>query len=98
MESRSTELFQRQIAADLNTSKVVILISDSSYRPMDYDGITGEISIPEQKNHQLVVLQPVNPGSKLKRPLHTASSGFTPKRYARADRLSFCLVSSRGRR
>jgi DNA-binding beta-propeller fold protein YncE len=53
------------ITVDLNTSKVATLISGGSYGSMDFDENTGEIYVPDQKNHQLVVLEPVNAGFAL---------------------------------
>jgi len=53
------------ITVDLNTYKVMTLISGGSYGLMDYDQNTGEIYVPDQKNHQLVVLEPVNAGFAL---------------------------------
>src|SRR5260370_37902297 len=50
------------ISVDLNTYKRLTLISGGSYSSMDYDQNTGEIYVPDQKNHQLVVLEPVNAG------------------------------------
>ncbi len=53
------------ITVDLNTSKVATLISGGRYGSMDFDENTGEIYVPDQKNHQLVVLEPVNAGFAL---------------------------------
>jgi DNA-binding beta-propeller fold protein YncE len=55
------------IAVDLNSYKVVPLISGGQYGPMDYDAITGEVYVPDQTHNRLVVLSPVN-------------AGFTPPR------------------
>jgi len=53
------------ITVDLNTYKVLTLISGGSYTAMDFDENTGEIYVPDQKNHQLVVLAPINAGFAL---------------------------------
>ena len=53
------------VTVDLNTYKVITLISGGSYTAMDFDENTGEIYVPDQKNHQVVVLEPVNAGFAL---------------------------------
>ena len=53
------------ITVDLNTYKVITLISGGSYTAMDFDENTGEIYVPDQKNHQVVVLEPMNAGFAL---------------------------------
>ncbi len=53
------------ITVDLNTSKVATLISGGKYGSMDFDENTGKISVPDQKNHQLVVLEPASAGFAL---------------------------------
>lgn len=53
------------VAVDLNSYKVQTLISGGSYSAMDFDENTGEIYVPDQKNHQLVVLEPINAGFSL---------------------------------
>jgi DNA-binding beta-propeller fold protein YncE len=45
------------------TRKVIPLISGGIYGPMDYDAVTGEIYVPDEKNQQLVILTPWSPGS-----------------------------------
>jgi hypothetical protein len=50
------------VAVDLNSHKVIPLISGGPYGPMDYDATTGEIYVPDQQNNRLVVLAPVNAG------------------------------------
>ena len=46
------------LTVDLNTYNVRTLISGGSYGPMDFDEGTSEVYVPDQKSHQLVVLQP----------------------------------------
>jgi DNA-binding beta-propeller fold protein YncE len=46
------------ITVDLNTSNIRTLISGSSYGSMDFDEETSEVYVPDEKSHQLVVLQP----------------------------------------
>ena len=53
------------IAVNLNSYNVQTLISGGSYSAMDFDENTGEIYVPDQKNHQLVVLEPINAGFSL---------------------------------
>lgn len=53
------------ITVDLNSHKVLTLVSGGSYSAMDFDENTGEIYVPDQKNHQLVVLEPINAGFSL---------------------------------
>lgn len=55
------------ITVDLNSYKVLTLISGGSYSAMDFDENTGEIYVPDQQNHQLVVLEPINAGFALPR-------------------------------
>jgi DNA-binding beta-propeller fold protein YncE len=53
------------MTVDLNTYKVLTLVSGGRYTAMDFDENTGEIYVPDQKNRQLVVLEPVNAGFAL---------------------------------
>ncbi len=48
-------------AIDLKTHITRQLLSGGPYGPMDYDAITSEVYIPDQKNSQLAVLSPVDP-------------------------------------
>ncbi|HYB01125.1 MAG TPA: YncE family protein [Ktedonobacteraceae bacterium] len=45
------------------TRKVIPLVSGGTYGPMDYDSITGEIYVPDEKTHRLEILTPWTPGS-----------------------------------
>ncbi|HXX79170.1 MAG TPA: YncE family protein, partial [Ktedonobacteraceae bacterium] len=45
------------------TRKVIPLVSGGTYGPMDYDAVTGEIYVPDEKNRQLDILTPWTPGS-----------------------------------
>ncbi len=45
------------------TRKVISLISGGTYGPMDYDAVTGEIYVPDEKNQQLDILTPWTPDS-----------------------------------
>jgi len=45
------------------TRKVIPLVSGGTYGPMDYDSVTGEIYVPDEKTHQLEILTPWTPGS-----------------------------------
>ena len=60
------------ITVDLNTSNIRTLISGSSYGSMDFDEETSEVYVPDEKSHQLVVLQPAYGTSALpQEPLRT---------------------------
>jgi DNA-binding beta-propeller fold protein YncE len=48
---------------EFSTRKVIPLISGGRYGPMDYDAVTGEIYVPDEKNQQLVILTPWSPGN-----------------------------------
>jgi DNA-binding beta-propeller fold protein YncE len=48
------------IAIDFNTHQTLTLISGGEYGPMDYDAITTKIYVPDKRNQQLVVLNPVD--------------------------------------
>lgn len=45
------------------THSIFPLISGGTYGPMDYDAVTGEIYVPDKKNHQLDILTPWAPGN-----------------------------------
>jgi DNA-binding beta-propeller fold protein YncE len=45
------------------THSIIPLISGGTYGPMDYDAVTGEIYVPDKKNHQLDILTPWSPGN-----------------------------------
>jgi DNA-binding beta-propeller fold protein YncE len=49
---------------DLNTHSVTTLITGGTFGPMDYDAVTGEIYVPNLKNDQLDVLNPLSFGAK----------------------------------
>lgn len=53
------------ISVDLNSYKALTLVSGGSYSAMDFNENTGEIYVPDQQNHQLVVLEPINAGFSL---------------------------------
>jgi hypothetical protein len=53
------------VTVDLNTYNVRTLISGGSYGPMDFDEGTSEVYVPDQKSHQLMVLQPAYGDSAL---------------------------------
>ncbi|QBD79285.1 hypothetical protein EPA93_26180 [Ktedonosporobacter rubrisoli] len=50
------------VAIDLNSRKVIPLISGGKYGPMDFNEVTGEIYVPDQQHNKLIVLAPVNAG------------------------------------
>ena len=49
---------------DLNTHRVTTLITSGTFGPMDYDAVTGEIYVPNLKNDQIDVLNPLSFGTK----------------------------------
>lgn len=66
-------------AVDLSTHSVTRLISGGSYGPMDYNAITGEIYVPDEKNKSLMVLTPTIAGTTLPHePAHVFSFGVAP--------------------
>jgi DNA-binding beta-propeller fold protein YncE len=68
-------------AIGLTSHTATPLISGGQYGPMDFNETTGEVYVPDQKNMQLVVLNPVN-------------AGFTlPKEPARVIKLNVVPVS-----
>jgi DNA-binding beta-propeller fold protein YncE len=52
-------------AIGLTSHTATSLISGGQYGPMDFNETTGEVYVPDQKNMQLVVLNPVNAGFAL---------------------------------
>ncbi len=48
-------------AIDFTTRTTRQILTGGSFGPMDYDAITGEVYVPDQKNNQLAVLSPVDP-------------------------------------
>ena len=71
------------VAVDLNSHKLLTLISGSKYGPMDYDASTGEIYVPDLQNNQLVVLAPVNAGfAPPPEPSRTIKIGVQPRSIA----------------
>ncbi|HYX49225.1 MAG TPA: hypothetical protein VE843_05755 [Ktedonobacteraceae bacterium] len=63
---------------EFSTHSVIPLISGGTYGPMDYDAVTGEIYVPDEKNQQLDILTPWTPGSAIphepNRIVHLSSS------------------------
>ena len=53
------------VAVDFERRAVQLLISGGSYGPMDYDALTGQIYVPDQKNKLLAVLSPIDPASSI---------------------------------
>lgn len=71
------------MAIDLNTHKLLPLVSGGSYGPMDYDASTGEVYVPDRKNNQLVILAPVNAGfAPPKEPSRVLRLGVEPQSIA----------------
>ncbi len=85
------------ITVDLNTSTIRTLISGSSYGPMDFDEETSEIYVPDEKSHQLVVLQPAYGTSTLpQEPLRTIPLKAKPLSVAVTSDGQMALVALEG--
>jgi DNA-binding beta-propeller fold protein YncE len=54
-------------AVDIRTRAVNQLLTGGAFGPMDYNALTGEVYVPDEKHNQLVVLTPVYAGSTLPR-------------------------------
>ncbi|HEX4208513.1 MAG TPA: YncE family protein [Ktedonobacteraceae bacterium] len=50
------------VGVDLASHKQTRLVSGGKYGPMDFDEQTGEVFVPDQVHHQIVVLTPINSG------------------------------------
>lgn len=61
--TRQGEVF----GVDLVSHKLTPLISGGKYGPMDFNEQTGEIFVPDQAHHQLIVLTPINSSTRLPR-------------------------------
>lgn len=71
-------------AIDFKTHTTRQLLSGGPFGPMDYDAITGEIYVPDQKNNQLVVLSPTDPTSSQqpRQPARVIHTQVTPESIA----------------
>jgi len=71
-------------AIDLNTHKLIPLLSGGSFGPMDYDAITDEVYVPDRQNDRIDVLAPINPGTTTppKEPSRTIRLGVSPQSIA----------------
>lgn len=70
-------------AIDLNSHKVLPLVSGGSYGPMDFNETTGEVYVPDRTNNQLVILAPVNAGfAPPKEPSRVLKLGVAPESIA----------------
>ena len=49
-------------AVDLGTHQVFSLLTGGTFGPMDYDAITGDVYVPDQRNKRLDVLTPLSSG------------------------------------
>ena len=54
-------------AVDIRTRAVNQLLTGGAFGPMDYNALTDEVYVPDEKHNQLVVLTPVFAGSTLPR-------------------------------
>ena len=71
-------------AVDLETRHVFTLLSGGSFGPMDYDAITGEVYVPDQRNNRIDVLTPLSSGATPlpTEPNHTYNLGVPPQSIA----------------
>jgi DNA-binding beta-propeller fold protein YncE len=73
------------LAVDLSTRRVSpALLSGGPFGPMDYDGLTGEVYVPDKKHNVLEVLTPIAPGmARLpKEPNRVIHTGVPPEAVA----------------
>ncbi len=70
-------------AVDIRTRAVNQLFTGGAFGPMDYDALTGEVYIPDEKNNLLAVLTPVFAGSTLpKEPIRVIHTDAPPESVA----------------
>jgi hypothetical protein len=71
-------------AIGLKTHITRQVLTGGPFGPMDYDAITGEIYVPDQKNSQLAVLSSVDPtdSKQPKQPNRTIHTPVTPESVA----------------
>jgi hypothetical protein len=71
-------------AVDLNTHKVMPLLTGGTFGPMDYDAITYEVYVPDRQHDRIDVLAPINSGTTTppKEPSRTISLGVAPQSIA----------------
>src|SRR5437879_4686047 len=85
------------ITVDLSTYKVRTLISDGSYSSMDFDEGTSEVYVPDQKNDQLVILEPVYGDTTMpQEPLRTVPLQAKPVSVAVTSDGQLALVALEG--
>jgi len=85
-------------AIDLNTRDIFTLISGGIFGPMDYDAITGDIYVPDQKNKQLDVLSPLSSGTTTlpPEPNHVFKLGVAPESVAITSDGQLGFIALRG--
>lgn len=85
-------------AIDLNTKRVIKLLSGGVFGPMDYDANTGKVYVPDQKHNQLDVLAPINAsaGALPQEPAGIIPLGITPESIAITSdgQLGFAALST----
>ncbi|MFL5625321.1 MAG: hypothetical protein ACJ788_06945 [Ktedonobacteraceae bacterium] len=71
-------------AVNLGTHKVFTLLTGGTFGPMDYDAITGEVYVPDQRNKQIDVLTPLSSDATPlpTEPNHTYKLGVSPQSIA----------------
>jgi hypothetical protein len=84
-------------AIDLNTRDIFTLISGGTFGPMDYDAITGDIYVPDQKNKQLDVLSPLSSGTtRPPEPSHVFKLDVAPQSVAITSDGQLGFIALRG--
>ncbi|MBV9228865.1 MAG: YncE family protein [Chloroflexi bacterium] len=71
-------------AVNFQTRKVSQLLTGGTFGPMDYDALTGEVYVPDQKHSELAVLSPIDPSMTIlpKEPVRVIPTGVPPETVA----------------
>lgn len=84
-------------AVDIRTRAVSQLFTGGTFGPMDYDALTGEVYIPDEKNNLLAVLAPVFAGSTLpKEPIRVIHTDAPPQSVAITNDGQLGFIALRG--
>ena len=84
-------------AVDVKTRTVYHLLTGGVYGPMDYDEVTGEVYVPDEKHNLIEVLTPVFAGSpRAKEPSHIIHIDGTPQSVAITSDGQLGFIALRG--
>jgi DNA-binding beta-propeller fold protein YncE len=84
-------------AVDIGTRAVRQLLAGGTYGPMDYDELTGEVYVPDERHNLLAVLAPVFAGSPVpKEPGRVIRMDTAPETVAITNDGSFGFIALRG--